>query len=251
MKEESITKFLSVAREASIKAGKFLLSPDVTLKNANSSIGRDIKIKADNASEDIIVGCLKKASEFSILSEESSMIDRGNHEFIWIVDPLDGSLNFSRGIPLCCISIGLWRDMEPLLGVVYDFYRDELFAGIAGKGAWLNGEKISPSAINKRESAILCTGFPVNTDFSTERLMPFIQMIQNYKKVRLLGSAALSLSYVASGKTDAYVENDIMIWDVAGGLAIASGAGCMLEISSGKKKNSLKVAVTNGSFSIG
>jgi fructose-1,6-bisphosphatase/inositol monophosphatase family enzyme len=249
--ENKLFELLTIAKEASLEAGKFLLKPDRTLMNINSDVGRDIKIKADITSEGIIIDYLKECTEFSILSEESNMMERSNREFMWIVDPLDGSLNYSRGIPLCCISIGLWHEMEPVIGVVYDFHRSELYTGISRKGAWLNGKQIVPSAINKKENAVLCTGFPVNTDFSSEQLMTFVQKIQNYKKVRLLGSAALSLSYVASGRADAYMENDIMIWDIAGGSAIASGAGCKLDIRNGSKQNSLHVAVSNGNFRAG
>ena len=104
--------------------------------------------------------------------------------------------------------------------------------------------------MTRKDKAVLCTGFPVNTDFSAENLMTFIQNIQQYKKIRLLGSAALSLAYVASGRADAYMENDIMIWDVAAGLAIVSGSGCSLSIRNGVKPNSLHVAVSNRHFSL-
>jgi fructose-1,6-bisphosphatase/inositol monophosphatase family enzyme len=252
IRRDRITGLLSLAGEAALKAGAYLRDSDHSAVNINSEAGRDIKIGADIASENIIISCLKKRSGFSILSEEAGSIEGSDREFTWIVDPLDGSLNYSRGIPLCCVSIGLWHEMEPVAGVVYDFYRSELFTGIAGRegGAWLNGKAIAPGAAEKQASAVICTGFPVNTDFSAEGLMPFLQKVQKYKKVRLLGSAALSLAYVSSGRADVYMEDNIMIWDVAGGLAVASGAGCKLDIGRGIKKNSMHVAVSNGSFTI-
>jgi len=159
-------------------------------------------------------------------------------------------LNYSRNIPLCCISIGLWEENRPVLGVIYDFHSAEFYSGIAGEGAWCNELEIKASDVNRKDKAILCTGFPVNTDFSAESLMTFIQNIQQYKKIRLLGSAALSLAYVASGRADAYMENDIMVWDVAAGLAIASGSGCLFSTTNSAKPNSFHIVVSNGKLNL-
>jgi myo-inositol-1(or 4)-monophosphatase len=238
--------WLAIAREASKKAGAYLSHPEHNGRHIITDNNKDVKIAADRYSEKIILEYLEGQSDFSILSEEAGFIDRKGRSSTWIVDPLDGSLNYSRGIPLCCVSIALWEHNRPLLGVIYDFNRDELYSGIVGKGAWCNGQEIRPSNVGTREQAVLCTGFPVNSDFSAESLMMFIKKIQQYKKIRLVGSASLSLAYVASGKADAYMENNIMIWDVAAGLAIAQGSGCSLNMSDGDKPNSLHVAVSNG-----
>ena len=167
-----------------------------------------------------------KKSVILILSEEDD-----KHDFIfstnlkWIVDPLDGSINFLRGIPSCAVSIGLIKDGEPILGVVYDFNREEMFSGIVGEGAWLNGRDIYISKVREKSEAIIMTGFPSYTDYSTEALDKYISMVQSFKKIRLIGSAALSLAYVASGRADAYYEKDIKIWDVVAGLALVKSAG--------------------------
>jgi len=199
-------------------------------------------------SEAIILDHLKRESEFSILSEESGMFEGKDHRLIWIVDPLDGSLNYFRGIPLCCISIGLWQEDKPVAGIVYDFNRTEIFAGIDGEGAWLNGERIAVSSIPDKEKAALCTGFPANTDFSTESLMAFVQKVREYKKVRLLGSAALSLAYVAAGRADAYMENDIMLWDVAAGIALVKASGGLVHYTSTGRENAFRVQASNRSL---
>ena len=93
------------------------------------------------------------------------------------------------------------------------------------KGAWLNGQKISTNKVKEKSQAILATGFPVSTDFSKDALLDFVEDIRGYKKIRLLGSAALSLAYVACGRADVYKENNIKIWDVAAGLALVKAAG--------------------------
>ncbi len=248
--KDEIEVWLSIAEKAALLAGSYLLNPEQQSKNINSDAGRDIKIAADVESENIILNFLKENSGFSILSEESGMIQRNDRRFTWIIDPLDGSLNYLRGIPSCCVSIGLWHEQSPILGVVNDFHHSELYTGIAGKGAWINGVKIGISSVSEKKRALLCTGFPVNTDFSTESLMSFIQRVQGYKKVRILRSAVLSLVYIASGRADAYVQDDIMLWDVAGGIAIASGSGCKCEINDGSHPNAFRVTVSNGNFDV-
>ena len=209
---------------------------------------RDVKIEADLKLHRLIAERLAGETPYPVLSEEGDGLQAtgGVAGHRWIIDPLDGSLNYSRGIPLSCISIALWRGMEPLLGVVYDMNRDELFSGLAAGGAWLNGQPVRMSDLETKGQAILVTGFPTGGDFSGAALSETVREIQVYKKIRLLGSAALSLAYVACGRADAYQENDIAIWDVAAGLAIVKGAGGVAGFKSGGKENRLIVRAANG-----
>lgn len=241
-----LEKWLEIAEEAARRSGMFLTQAKEKRKEVQIDSRRDIKLLTDRQSEEIIVNILKSKSSFSILTEESGMIgDEIKDGLIWIVDPLCGSVNFFCGIPLSCISIGLWKDNEPVLGVIYDFNRNELFSGIANKAAWLNKKKIKVSATIKREDAVLCTGFPVSTDFSMEGISKFIKQVQDYKKIRLFGSAALSLAYVAAGRVDAYYESDIMIWDVAAGLAVVKGADGEIQIRPSLKEKTFVVYASN------
>src|SRR5690606_12122447 len=107
---------------------------------------------------------------------------RDEDQPFWIVDPLDGTMNFSRGNPACCVSIAFGLPESPTLGVVYDFNRDELFSGIVGEGAWLNGTPIAVSSVQHAREGILSTGFPVNFVYSDEGLHAFAQRIQRFKK---------------------------------------------------------------------
>ena len=126
------------------------------------------------------------------LSEENGVCGTLNVDSVfWVVDPLDGTVNYSEGIPFCCVSIALMNSQQPYLGVIYDFIHDEIFTGIVGKGAWLNNLPISTSNISSIKDATLATGFPVNTDFTDEILFPFVKQIQTYKKVRLLRQSHL------------------------------------------------------------
>jgi myo-inositol-1(or 4)-monophosphatase len=202
-----------------------------------SDQGRDVKHLADVESEKAIIESLRAGSPHPLLTEESGAHGRiSNDAPAWIVDPLDGTLNYSRDIPLCAVSIALWRGAEPLLGVVYDFNRDELFSGAAGLGAWLNDTPISPSGVAETERAVLATGFPVNRDFSADSVGEFVRRIIGFKKVRLFGSAALSLAYAASGRVDAYCEEGIMLWDVAAGIAIVAAAGGAARVEPSSRK---------------
>lgn len=188
--------------------------------------GRDIKIRTDHEAERLDLQVLSKSSSYPVLTEESGEHSVSNTDSpVWIVDPLDGTLNYTRGLPLFCISSALWQGQQPILGVVYDVQHDELFTGVVGEGAWCNEKAIRVSDTNRADQAILATGFPVNRDFSSMALQRFIKQEQEFKKVRLLGSVALSLAYLASGRVDAYAEEDIMLWDVASmiGLVIAAG----------------------------
>ncbi|MFG5101128.1 inositol monophosphatase family protein [Campylobacter lari] len=213
-------KELEVAKLACYKAGNFLLN--LKEKKINSSDKKDIKLQADLDSEKIICEILINAFPYPILSEESYKInDEEKKGIYWIVDPLDGSLNYSQDIPLCCISIALYENNQPVLGVIYDFHRNEMFSGVAGVGAWLNDKKIVlPNKIKNKEQAVLATGFSSYMNYDKESLEKFILYIQEFKKVRLFGSAALSLAYVACGRVDAYYEKDIAFWDIAAGLAL-------------------------------
>jgi myo-inositol-1(or 4)-monophosphatase len=222
-----LADWLDTAERAARAAGLLLREERAAHARVTSESGRDLKIAGDVAAEARIVELLRRETGLAILSEEIGGLDGDGTApgLRWIVDPLDGSVNYQRGIPGACVSVGLWTEDEPVLGVVYDFSRDELFSGIAGVGAWLNGDAVRVAATSERERAVLCTGFPVAMDFSPDALAHLVEQVRAYKKIRMLGSAALSLAYVAAGRADAYFERGIRPWDVAAGLAIVAAAG--------------------------
>jgi|TARA_Y100000031_G_C8252935_1_gene401358 myo-inositol-1(or 4)-monophosphatase len=221
--------YLSIAEKAAKASGYYLRKEINSNTRVIQQLDRDVKLEADYHSETLLIEALAKETDFPILTEEQGLINKSNSvvfsEYEWIVDPLDGSLNFSRHIPMCCVSVGLWKDKIPLLGVIYDFIRNEIFSGLVSEGAWLNGKPVKTTNTKIKSKAVLATGFPVSTDFSKDALMDFVEDVVEYKKIRLFGSAALSLAYVACGRVDAYKENDIKIWDVAAGLALVKAAG--------------------------
>lgn len=190
-----------------------------------SAAGRDIKTQADRDAEAIILEALKSDSDYPILAEES-----GEHGVpatgpFWVVDPLDGTMNYAKGWDLCCVSIALVCGGEPVAGVIYDFNRDELFMGAEGVPATLNGAPVRTSGVDEMAQAVLYTGFPLLTDLSDAALTGWMPMVRRFKKVRMLGTSAIGTSWLACGRFDAYVENDVMLWDMAAGLALIKAAG--------------------------
>jgi myo-inositol-1(or 4)-monophosphatase len=242
-----LQQYLEIAESAATAAGARLRNIDRKLVLDRS--GRDVKHLADITSEKLIVETLSSASKFSILSEEGGEFGPQTPEnYIWVVDPLDGTVNFSQDIKFACISIALWREDNPVLGVVYDFNHEELFSGIVGRGAWCNNLKIDASSVKNPAKAVLATGFPVARDFSSDALKKFMQQIKAFKKIRLLGSAALSLAYVACGRCDAYTEEDIMFWDAAAGIALVKSAGGFVKHHDSSRKKWAKTVLAGETF---
>ena len=232
--ELDLAAALGVAREAATAAGRLLLELCRKPVEILSEPGHDIKLKADQLAEDVILRILKERWPLPVLTEESG--EHGGAEQnsrMWVVDPLDGTFNYSRGMPMCCSSVGLWENGEPVLGAVYNFFLDQMFTGIVRQGAWLNGRPVAVSGVKDAAKAALATGFPHQQDFTDALLTEFIRQVQDFKKIRMLGSAALMGAYVACGWLDAYMEKDVWLWDIAAAVAICRGAGAAVRVRPG------------------
>ena len=238
-------KELNIAKKAALKAGNFLRKNKIDINKTLSSTNRDIKLQADIESERIIKEILKKDSTFEVLAEESGLSSEESSKNLWVVDPLDGTANYSRDIPLCCVSIAILSNTQPVLGVIYDFNNDELYEGSLNTSACLNGKKISVSKIKKTEEGILVTGLPNDTDYSDMAMMEMTKNFQNWRKVRMIGSAALASAYIASGKADLYMENKSYLWDIAAGAAIVNAAGGEALILNQNEKFQVDVRFSN------
>ena len=221
---------MSIAHKAAVAAGEFLKRREDL--RVDDELSRDIKLASDKKSEQIIIDILNQTG-ISILSEENGLIEGKNgNDMKWIVDPLDGSINFLRGLQeLSCVSVALFNQDTPLLGVIYRYAADEMFAGEIGIQATLNGEAISTSGITKTKDAVLATGFAAKRDYSDQSLSVYVSYAQNFKKVRMLGAAAVMGSCVACGRVDVYIEEDVRLWDVAALLPIIEGAGGVCSIT--------------------
>jgi myo-inositol-1(or 4)-monophosphatase len=219
------SKELIIAKRAALEAGDFLRKNKNNLNNTIYSTNRDIKLQADIEAEKIIKDIINSDSSHGILAEESGISSEKSYKNLWVVDPLDGTANYSRNIPLCCVSIAMLSGTKPVLGVVYDFNNDELYEGSINKSACLNGKEISVSKTKKSQEGVLITGLPNDTDYSDKAMIEMINNFQNWRKVRMIGSAALASVYIASGKADLYMEDKSYLWDIAAGAAIVNAAG--------------------------
>lgn len=181
----------------------------------------------DKLAEKTIIDIIESAfPDHSIIGEEGGTKDRGS-AYQWIIDPIDGTVNFAHGIPICCVSIGLRKDNEMLMGSVFNPMMDELFFAEKGKGATLNGEPIKVSQKSDFARACLVTGFPYQwpEDDKEHPVKTFERLVMRGIPVRRLGSAAIDLCWVACGRFDGFWEYNLNAWDVAAGYLIVEEAG--------------------------
>ena len=218
---------LEVAIVAARKAGEFLIKNKNQTKKVLVEHGRDIKIELDRECENLIRDELK-STQIEIYGEEFGGVISSD-VISWVVDPIDGTANYFRGIDQCCISIALMEGMKSKIGVIYNFNTDEIFHASSGNGAFLNEKEIRVSDISDVSKASLFTGFPASESIESQSL--FLKNLAVWKKIRMFGSAALSCAYVASGKGDYYAEKGIYLWDFAAGICLVEEAGGKAEFS--------------------
>ena len=182
--------------------------------------------EADHAAERAIIGVIQAAFPgHFILSEETGEIIT-NSEYKWIIDPIDGTVNFANGIPICCVSVGLEKDGQVIMGAVYNPIMNEFYFAEKGKGAFVNDKKMSVSKKTKVIESCLVTGFPYTyLDTPNGPLQVFEKLIRKGIPVRRLGSAAIDLCWVAAGKFDGFYEHKLQAWDSAAGFLMVQEAG--------------------------
>ena len=207
----------------------------VMLQEARSTLRQDqvsfkdrhnLVTTVDIRCEELLVqGLGEICSEIGFQTEEGVVASQ-NTGWRWIIDPIDGTTNFVHGLPFFAISVALAKDSDLFLGVVHAPCLDELFVAVRGGGAFLNGRKIQVSTQHSMEDALLATGFPY---YRFDRMEAYMEALAEFMKtcrgIRRMGSAALDLAYVASGRFDAYFEHNLQPWDVAAGIVLVTEAG--------------------------
>lgn len=244
MNKSEVLKEHHIAKKASVSAGKLLLNKNSITEIFSSD--KDIKLTADIQAEQSIKDIISAESSYPILAEESGKSVEKLGDTYWIIDPLDGTANYSRSIPISAVSICLMHQLNPVLGVIYDFNNDHLYEGSIVSDALLNDQKIKVSSIDNSKLGILITGLPNNTDYSDKALIKMIRDFQDWRKVRMLGSAAMAAAFVASGKADVYKEKNSYIWDVAAGAAIVKAAGGYVSLTNQNESFQVDVFFSNG-----
>lgn len=245
MNHRDLTTNLRCALTAARAAGQVMRQNLRENKVVNSSTQHDIKLELDVRCQKLVEKHLGKGPcDRTVLGEEGITGDP-EAETRWVVDPIDGTVNFTYGIPHACVSIALQRrcpvpssraeqsresiyadGYQTLLGVVYDPFCDEVFSALAGKRAQLNGRPIHVSERRRLAECIVSLGFAKDGVSLNKMLPTFNRLIRRVRKIRMMGAAALGIAYVAAGRMDAYFEHGLRLWDIAaGGLLVESAGG--------------------------
>ncbi len=232
---------LATAQKAAVAAarsvGALMRRQLHSSKRANEVSQHDIKLELDVRCQKMIEAALRKAVPQAALLGEEGVAGDSNSDCRWVVDPIDGTVNFAYTIPHACVSIALQRrDKKPpktayedgfdtVLGVVYDPFMDELWTAVRGGPAKLNGRPIHVSGRRRLDEAVISIGFAKSRENLDATLPYFLELVHQVRKLRIMGSAALALTYVATGRFDAYIERGIRLWDIAAGGLILECAG--------------------------
>ncbi|MEW6026634.1 MAG: inositol monophosphatase family protein [Planctomycetota bacterium] len=225
---------LAFAIKTARRAGQLLNSLQPTFRRSKiKSTHLDLVTRADGLSEKLIINSITgKFPGHKILAEEQYCNNNsagycvGKSDFTWVIDPLDGTTNYSHQFPVYCVSIALVYGDETVLGVVYNPNLDEMFYASTGKGAYLNRKRLKVSKVRTLGQGLLCTGFPyIIRQKPGDNFLNFQRFCLTAQAVRRAGSAALDLCYLAAGRFDGFWERELKPWDTAAGVLIVTEAG--------------------------
>jgi myo-inositol-1(or 4)-monophosphatase len=220
---------INLITRACMKASRFLIRDFGEIENLQvSSKGPgDFVSSADKRTEKIIIEELQKAHpDYGIITEETGIINKSNTKNRWIIDPIDGTMNFLNGVPQFAISVGYEENGEIVCGVIFNPIMNEMFCAEKGNGAYLNNSRIRVSNKQKIKDALLVTGGPkVDSKIKNKIFSEYISVSNNVSNVRKFGSAALDMAYVSCGRFDGYWQRELNYWDIAAGLVILKEAG--------------------------
>ena len=242
---------LNTAVKAARKAGSIITraSADLDQLTVRRKRQNDFVSEVDHAAEEAIIRVLREAyPTHDILAEESGAQDSGS-EYVWVIDPLDGTTNFLHGFPQYCVSIGLLHKGVPFQGVVFDPNRNELFTASKGVGAYMNDRRLRVSKTDRLENALMATGFPFReVGQLDEYLRMFKQMTLGTQGIRRPGAAALDLAWVAAGRVDGFWEMGLSPWDMAAGALLVREAGGLVGDFDGEDRflDNGRVVASNG-----
>jgi myo-inositol-1(or 4)-monophosphatase len=239
--------YLDAAENAARTAGELLRKNFGRSQHVNAALAHDIKLAIDVQAQDLITkALLREFPEHSVYGEEGIVGDQSS-EHQWIVDPLDGTVNYFYRIPHFCVSIALRLKGEIIVGVIYDPMRDEIWSAQKGEKPRLNGEYFNVSQRAELSEAVVSVGL-AKTDDTIDSNLPLLQaMIHRVRKCRVLGSAALDMAYVACGRFDAYIERGISLWDIAAGWILVETAGGSVDLRPRQDmKDKYSIVASNG-----
>ena len=239
--------YLDAAEKAARAAGKLLRKNFPRPQRVNAVAAHDIKLEIDVQAQELISRLLLKEFPKHALYGEEGIVGDQSSEHQWIVDPLDGTVNYFYGIPHFCISIALRVRNEVMVGVIYDPIRREMWKGQKGEIPKLNGDHFHVSDRADLAEAVVSIGLAKTAETINTNFPLLQQMIHRARKCRVLGSAALDLAYVACGRLDAYIEQGISLWDIAAGWLLVENAGGTVDLCPRKDmKDKYSIIASNG-----
>ena len=245
---------INLITRACMKASRSLIRDFGEIENLQVSTKGpgDFVTSADKRTEKILIDELQKAHpEYGIVTEEAGIINKTNKKNRWIIDPIDGTLNFLNGVPQFAISIGYEENGEIKCGVIFNPILNEMFCAEKGNGAYLNNGRIRVSNKKKSNDALLVTGGPKGASKIKDKIFSeYINVSNNVSNVRKFGSAALDMAYVACGRFDGYWQRELNYWDIAAGVIILKEAGGFVEFFQEDANTPLKknVLATNANI---
>ncbi len=245
---------INLITRACMKASRSLIRDFGEIENLQVSEKGpgDFVTSADKRTEKILIEELQKAHpEYGIITEEAGVINKSNTKNRWIIDPIDGTMNFLNGVPQFAISVGYEEDKEIKCGVIFNPIMDEMFCAEKGNGAYLNNARIRVSNKKKIKDALLVTGGPKGASKIKDKIFSeYINISKNVSNVRKFGSAALDMAYVACGRFDGYWQRELNYWDVAAGIIILKEAGGFVDFFEDEESYPLKknVLATNSNI---
>jgi len=242
---------LELTIHAAREAGQLLRRHFGSDAAVDEATHHDIKLALDKESQDLIESILLGARQGDAFYGEEGLGGNPDSERQWIVDPIDGTVNFFYGIPHFCVSIALRVGDEVVLGVIHDPIVDETWTVEKGGQPFLNGKPISASKRDRLEESVLFIGCGKDEEALRIGLERFRKASLRARKMRMMGSAALGLAYIATGRLDAYIESRISLWDIAAGKLLVEAAGGKVDLSPGSKPDSWSIVATNGRIPIG
>ena len=242
-----MTHYLDVALKAAHAAGELLLNNFNLPRRVNAAEAHDIKLQIDVEAQQLITDLLLKEFPSHALYGEEGIVGDQSSDHQWVVDPLDGTVNYFYRIPHFCVSIALRFKGEVIVGVIYDPVRDEMWSVQKGAKPTLNGQEFRVSDRADLAEAVISVGLS-KTGVTIEAGLPLLQqMIHRARKCRLMGSAALDMAYVACGRLDAYIEQGVSLWDVAAGWILIETGGGRVELKPRTDmKDKFSVVASNG-----
>ena len=245
---------INLITRACIKASRSLIRDFGEIENLQVSTKGpgDFVSSADKRTEKIIIEELQKAHpEYGIISEERGIINKSNLKNRWIIDPIDGTMNFLNGLPQFAISIAYEENNEVKCGVIFNPIMNEMFCAEKGSGAYLNNTRIRVSNKKNLKDALLVTGGPKGLSKIKKKIFSEYQKVSNYvANVRKFGSAALDIAYVACGRFDGYWQRELNYWDIAAGIIILKEAGGFVDFFEDDPAHPLKKNILASNFNI-